>query len=406
MTLNFKIQCLLAVALLVSFSSVAKESAIKSAVISPAENNNHAPETTDAEANQSFWDLPYLKQAFIDTTPADRKDGLAVDDLIKNGGNKAMIVQLVKEMADKKHGEYDSLLIARHDKLIFESYFLRGRVNLLHQQASATKSYTGLVLGRAIQLGYLSMDDLHKPLVKFLKDLDPAKFVEGVEKITLHQALTMRGGLSIDSDKWKELKENPDALKGQGLVQTLLEHSLPITSESQSFVYGNFNPDLVMQVIEAVVPGTAEDFIKNELLNKVGITTYRWRTGIDGLPAGGGPSYLTSRDMLKLGALIINKGQWNDEQLISAKYLANATRKITKASADWHPDNFNYGYFFYQTEMKVGDKSYTANIAWGGGGQHLITIEDLELVIAITGHDREDTIFNQVSKRILPAFVK
>ena len=371
-----------------------------------AKNKQHPAAASIDEAQISFWDLPYLKEPYIGTTPTDRKDGLAVDRLVDNGGDKAKIVQLVKEIADKKHGEYDSLLIARNDKLIFESYFLRGRVNLLHQQASATKSYTGLALGRAIQLGYLTMADLNKPVISFLKDLDPSKLVKGAEKITLHQALSMRGGLSVDRDKWYELKKNRAALKGQGLVQTLLENSAPITSESQSFVYGNFNPDLVMQVIEAVVPGTAKDFIKNELLNKIGISTYRWRTGIDGLPAGGGPSYMTSRDMVKLGSLVINKGQWQGKQLISAKFLAAATNKITKATADWHPDNFNYGYFFYQTDILVGKNSYSANIAWGGGGQHLVIIEELDLIVAVTGDDGNDVIFTQIAERIVPAFVK
>lgn len=402
MTISLKFKPLFALALLINLSAFAQDSTAKST----KENNSHAAEATIAEAQISFWDLPYLEQAFIDTTPTDRKDGLAVGSLVDSGGDKAMILQLAQEIADKKHGDYDSLLIARHGKLIFESYYLRGRVNLLHDQASATKSYTGLVLGRAIQLGYLTMADLHKPLVSFLKELEPSKFVKGVEKITLHQALTMSGGLSISNDKWYELRGNRDALKGQGLVQTLLENSAPITTESQSFVYGNFNPDLVMQVIEAVVPGTAKDFIKNELLNKIGITTYRWRTHVDGLPAGGGPSNMTSRDMLKLGKLIINKGQWNGEQLISAKFLADATSKITKATEDWHPDNFYYGYFFYQTKIKVGDKSFNANIAWGGGGQHLVTIEELDLIVVITGHDWEDKIFTQVAEKILPAFVK
>ena len=394
MTINFKFKSLLTAVLLISLSSFADA------------RNIQAPEATVAEAQISFWDLPYLKDPFFDTTPADRKDGLAVSGLEDNGGDKAMILKLAQEMADKKHGEYDSLLIARHDKLIFESYFLRGRVNLIHQQASATKSYTGMVLGRAIQLGYLTMDDLHKPVVSFLKDLDPSKFVEGSEKITLYQALTMRGGISISSNKWQELRGNRDALKGQGLVQVLLENSAPITAESQSYVYGNFNPEFVMQVVEAVVPGTAKDFVKKELFDKLGIMAYRWRSNVDGLPSGGGPTYMTSRDMLKFGSLVINKGQWKGEQLISAKFLADATKNVTKAGADWHPDDFNYGYFFYQTDIPVGGKSYSANIAWGGGGQHLVTIEDLDLVIAITGHDGEDTIFTQVEKKILPAFVK
>jgi len=402
MTINFKLKNLIAIALLVSFSSFAEESAIKSA----EENNSRAPEATAAEASISFWDLPYLKEAFIDSTPADRKDGLAVDDLVANGGNKAIILQLAQEIADKKYGKYDSLLIARHGKLVFESYYLRGRVNLPHMQASATKAYTSLLVGRVMQLGYLTMADLDKPLVSFLKDLDPTKFVGGVEKITLHKAMTMSSGLRFNEEQLKKIRKNPSQYKGLDQIQAFLELSAPITSESQSFKYQGADPQLVMQVLDAVVPGSAKDFIKNELLDKMGITTYSWRTDVSGLPLAGERSSMTSRAMIKLGALVINKGQWNGEQLISAKYLASATSGITKAAEDWQPDSFNYGYFWYQTDMIVGDKSYDANIAWGGGGQHIITVEELDLIIVITGHDREDTIMTQVSKIILPAFVK
>ena len=180
MIIKFKIKSLLAVALLVSFSSFAAERA--------EENTSFLPEATAAEATISFWDLPYLKEAFIDSTPADRKDGLAVGELVINCGNKTLILQLAQELADEKHGSYDSLLISYRDKLIFESYYLRGRVNLPHMQSSATKSYTSLVVGRAMQLGYLTMADLDKPLASFLKDLNPTKFVSGVDKITLHKA--------------------------------------------------------------------------------------------------------------------------------------------------------------------------------------------------------------------------
>jgi len=402
MTINFKLKNLIAIALLVSFSSFAEESAIKSA----EENNSRAPEATAAEASISFWDLPYLKEAFIDSTPTDRKDDLAVDDLVANVGNKAIVLQLAQEIADKKHGKYDSLLIARHGKLVFESYYLRGRVNLPHMQASATKAYTSLLVGRVMQLGYLAMADLDKPLVSFLKDLDPKKFVGGVEKITLHKAMTMSSGLRFNEEQLKKFRKNPSQYKGLDQIQAFLELSAPITSESQSFKYQGADPQLVMQVLDAVVPGSAKDFIKNELLDKMGITTYSWRTDVSGLPLAGERSSMTSRAMIKLGALVINKGQWNGEQLISAKYLASATSGITKAAEDWQPDSFNYGYFWYQTYMIVGDKSYDANIAWGGGGQHIITLEELDLIIVITGHDREDTIMTQVSKIILPAFVK
>ncbi len=398
MTINSKFKNLFAVALLSGFSGIAAAGA--------EEGDNLAPEATAAEATISFWDMPFLNKAYIDSSPADRKDGIAVGELDIDGGNKAMVLQLAQEIADSKYGNYDSLLITHKGKLLFESYYKRGRINLAHGQASATKSYTSLALGRAIQLGYLTMDDLDKPLVSFLKDLDPAKLVDGYEMITLHKTLTMRSGLRISEEQREKLEKNPAALKGQGQVQAYLEYSAPITAESQSYSYGGGQTNLVMQVLDAVVPGTAKDFIKNELLDKMGITNYRWQTAVSGLPEAGWRARMTSRAMVKWGTLVINNGKWQGEQLISADYLAKATSGISKPNEDWLPDNISYGYFLYQIEVPVGDKSYDVNLAWGGGGQYIITVEELDLIVVITGHDREDTIINQVLKTILPAFVK
>ena len=161
-----------------------------------------------------------------------------------------------------------------------------------------------------------------------------------------------------------------------------------------------------MQVIDAVVPGTAKDFIKTELLDKLGITNYIWQNAASGLPEAGWRVSMTSRDMLKWGMLVNNKGKWNGEQLIPEAYVAKATSKITKPTANWQPKTYSYGYFWYQADITVGDKNYNANFAWGGGGQHVIVVEELDLIITITGHDGNDTIMTQVSENILPAFVK
>ncbi len=402
MMIRSTFKSLIAVALFSGFSGFAAAGAAENT----EENDSSAPEATAAEAELSFRDLTLLEKAFIDTAPAAREGALPVGELGVDGGEKAMIVKLAEEIGDGKHGKYDSLLITQGGKLLFESYTQRGRINLAHGQASATKAYTSLALGRAIQLGYLTMADLDKPIISFLKDLDRTKLVEGAEKITLHKALTMHGGLSVSDEKWEELQENPAALKGQGLVQTLLEHSGPITAESQTYLYGNHNPMLVMTVIDAVAPGTAEDFIKNEILDKLGITNYSWETHVSGLPQAGWMVSMTSRDMLKWGSVVLNKGKWDGEQFIPADYLAKATSGLVKPTEDWMPDTYRYGYFWYQTPIAVGDKNYNATFAWGGGGQRVIVVADLDLTIVITGHDREDTIMTQVSKTILPAFVE
>ena len=398
MVISFKYKSLLTIALLMSFNSYAKESV--------AGNNSLAPEATATEATLAFRDIPFLEESFIDTSPAYSQGDIAVGQLGIDGGNKNMIIKLAEELADNKHGDYDSLLIAHKGKFLFESYYKRGRIDLPHFQSSVTKSYTSLLLSRAIQLGYLTLTDLDKPLVSFLKGLDSSKFVDGVEKITLHQALTMSSGLRFSDEQNAKFRENPEIFKGIEQVQAFLELSEPITSKSQIYKYQSQDPIMVMQVLDAVVPGSAKDFIKNEFFGKLGITSYKWSDDKSGLPMGDAGVRLTSRDMLKVGVLVSDKGRWDGEQLLSPDYLVKATSGINRATEEWQPTSFNYGYLWYQTDVLVGGKSYDVKLAWGGGGNRVISIAALDLVVVITGLDWDDKIFTQVVEKILPAFVQ
>ena len=405
MTVRLEFKRFAVVALFCTCGSIASESAVVIA--------RPAPEISADYSQTSFKDVPYLQEAFIDTKPADRNDAIPVGELGINGGDKEAIVGLAQEIADNKHDRFDSVLIAYKGRLLFESYYLRGRVNLPHYQASTTKAYTGLAVGRAIQLGYLTMADLHKPLISFLKGLDRTKFVEGAETITLHKAMTMQSGLRISHDKMKELRGNPAPLKGLGLVQTYLEQSEPITPQSQSFYYQSADPALVMQVLEAIVPGRARDFIKDEVLKKMGIHNYQWRDDINGLPRGASGASMISRDMLKWGMMALDSGRWMGEQLVSNAFVNQATSKIVQPDVEdiVTPDESSgsyYGYYWWLDDLKVGNESYLVKSAQGGGGQYIIVVEELDLLVVATAHNKgfHHKTLSLMANRILPAFTQ
>ena len=409
--LKTKLQSLIAIALLSGAAGFVSAQTVKDADKTAMLTDSLAPEVSTADAKVSFWDMPYLKKPYIDTTPGKRKDAISVGELGVDGGNKESIVKLAKAIANKKYGLIDSLLIAQNGKLLFESYYLRGRVDLPHMQASSTKSYVSLALGRAMQMGYLSMADLEKPVVSFLKNLDQTKLVEGAETITLHQALTMQSGMNISRDQIKQFKKNPEQLKGQGQVQTFLENSPPISPESQSFNYTNTDPMLVMQVLDAVVPGSAKEFIKKELLDKMGIADYEWKDDASGLPMAPYSSAMTSRNMLKWGILIMNGGQWNGEQLVAKSFIGKATNRIVSLGEDdifFTGDNVSnpgYGYYFWQADMQAGNKKYFTQSAQGGGGQYIILIDELDLIVVTTAHERDDKTMQLAAEGVLPAFI-
>ena len=371
-----------------------------------AQDNGLAPEVTDLNAADiSFTkekEIEYLKKPFINKSPTDLKDDIQVGTLGKDGGNIETVMSFVQEIIDKDDDNHktDSLLISYKGKLIFESYFKRGRINYPHYQMSITKSYTALALGRAIQLGYFKMEDLNKPVVNFLKDIDQSRLVAGADKISVHQAMQMKSGIRLSNDKVTMLMKKPDQLKGIGQLQAYLSHSDPIPEKDIKFKYQASDPAITMQLVEAVVPGSAKDFIKNEFLGKMGISNYGWQEDISGLPKSAAGSSLRSRDMIKMGLLVLNKGKWNGEQLIPEKFIEAATSPLT---VSWR--NNSYGYFWWVNEYKINGKTYICKAGRGAGGQFIFMFPQLELITVVTAHNKGmGTMLKDLPPKIIPAF--
>ena len=368
-----------------------------------------APEVTDLNAADISFEkekgIPYLKKPFITLQPRDRNDQLTVGALGKDGGNKEKILHYVRKLAEPadspKHGKTDSLLIAYKDKLLFESYFRRGRANYPHYQMSITKTYTAYAIGRAIQLGYLKMEDLNKPVVSFLKQINPNQSAKGVDKITLDQAMQMRSGIRLPKKKIGEIVRKPDLLKGQGQARAYLQFTNPISNQlPQPFKYQSADTVLTMQVLESVVPGSAEDFIRNQLLKPMGIINYGWQEDLSGFPKSAAGSSVLSRDMIKMGLLTLNKGIWNGKQHLPKEFIKQATSPLVQTS----PTN-SYGYFWWNQTLEIGNKKYDSIQGRGAGGQFIFIIPTLELVIAATAHNQGmGKMRAQLPHYLIPAF--
>jgi len=381
-------------------------------LLAPAEDqvvpqsNGLAPEVPGLNLKDKLYQLeaklPGLEQPFISVAPADKQDGLVVGTLGVDGGNRAMIEAFANDLAaaasDEKSGNVDSMLIGYRGKLVFESYYRRGRANFPHYQMSITKSYTALAIGRAIQLGLLKMEDLDKPAIGFLKNLDTTKLVAGADTITIAQAMQMSSGIRLGDDRAKSLIKQPAQLKGQAEIQAYLQSSAPIPAMPREFKYQEPDTAIAMQVLHAVAPGGAEEFIKTELLGHMDITQYHWESAISGLPKSAAGSSILSRDMLKFGQLILGKGKWKGEQLIPEAYLVRAT---TPSQA-----NKRYGFFWWIEDFTVGGKTYHSFQGRGAGGQFIFMFPELALVAVVTAHNKGmgDTL-KTLPARIIPAFI-
>ena len=137
---------------------------------------------------------------------------------------------------------------------------------------------------------------------------------------------------------------------GQHQVQKFFEHTAPITDRPREFKYQGIDPAITMQVLEAVVPGAAENFLKKELLEKLNISEFQWPEDINGLPKSAAGSSMRSRDMMKWGLLVRQQGKFNGEQLIPTDYIEQATSPLCAPS-----ETNSYGFFFWQNVAEIGE---------------------------------------------------
>ena len=361
-----------------------------------AANNGLAPEVTDLNAEdisfQKEKEIPYLEKPFISTSPRALNDQLKVGKLGIDGGKAEVVLKYARELAQKsddpKSGKTDSLLIAYKNKLLLESYFRRGRINYPHYQMSITKSYTAYAIGRAIQLGHLSLEDLHKPVVSFLEQIEPDQLAKGAEQITLRQAMQMSSGIRLAKKKIGEIIREPNLLKGQGQARAYLQFSqdLPDLPDSslQPFKYQSSDTVLTMQVLEAVVPGSAENFIRNQLLKPMGIINYGWQEDLSGFPKSAAGSSVLSRDMIKMGLLTLNQGKWNGKQHLPKEFVKKATTPLLFKGTT----GSDYGYFWWYQDRQIKDKKYPCIQGRGAGGQFIFVFPTLELVAVATAHNQ------------------
>lgn len=328
------------------------------------------------QSNKEQSKLPDLPAPYVSTSPEDLGDGLQVGTLDLPGSKEAVKALL----ADDKEGKYsnlDSILIWKDGKLLFEMYNRRGRVNGPHYTMSITKTLTSVTLARAIQVGLLKMEDLDKPIIDFMPEIDRSKIQSGVDTITIRDALFMKSGLRFTQKHIGRVLGSK--YSKQAFFQKLFENTTPITAESKEYKYSGEDPAMILMILDIKAKGTIQEFIAEEVAGKVG-ATYNWGDQPFGMPGSGAGSSFTSRDLMKFGTAVIQGGKFNGEQFLSADY-------ITQVMAP--KDKKGYYYYFHNRPEEIAGKTLKFISGVGAGGQYMGTFPELNMVVVATAHNHK-----------------
>jgi CubicO group peptidase (beta-lactamase class C family) len=287
---------------------------------------------------------------------------------------------------EQQHLGFHSLLIVRHGYLVSETYFGSYQQDTRHPLYSCTKSFVSTLIGIALEQGHIAGTD--QRVLDFFPGYTFANLDEPKKAMTLEDLLTMRSGLDWQEGDpaYRAMYQSPD------WVQFMLDKPMAQSPGSQ-FNYCSGCSHLLSAVLQQTTGMNPRDFAEQYLFQPLGISNIEWDTDAAGIPIGGWGLQMTPRDMAKLGYLYLRNGQWDGQQVISAGWVENATRKHTETDGD-----LGYGYQWWTHPSLAG---YTA---LGRYGQTIFVIPEADLVIVTTAElDNHDEIFRLIEQYILPA---
>ena len=282
---------------------------------------------------------------------------------------------------------------------------------------SVTKSITSLLIGIAIDKGYIkSVDD--KVMDYYKTVYTPKRGEKTIYDVTIKHLLTMTAPYKGKSEPWKKVCTSND------WSLTILDSLGGKNGITNEFRYHTLGVQILMGIIERQSKMNGLDFANKYLLNPLGIESRIsancntkedqlayvmnksnhgkvWFLDPKNSPTAGWGISLSAIDMAKIGLMVLNKGIYNNKRIVSERWIDEIS--TPRISLDESMGNQDYGYLWWLPHR-------TSNvIAAIGDGGNVIYIDRIKnIVVTVTGYFKP-RIFDRIDyieKNIVAAIEK
>lgn len=266
-----------------------------------------------------------------------------------------------------------SLIVWRRDSVLVEEYYRGLRPSQPVNVKSVSKTLLSPMVGIALRDGLLESAD--QPLSELLPDyyeilrgradFDPLK-----DEILLRHVLSMRTGIETASfGNYGAWAASPDWAYDQ------LRRPM-VCDPGECHEYSTGNTHLLSVILTRRSGKSLRRYMQDELFRPMGIGLGEWDRDPQGRYLGGNNMSLSPRDMLKFGQLYVNGGRFEGRQLVPEEWVRASWQST--GSSRWN--GHGYGYLWWVRRWG-GERAY---FAWGYGGQFIVVVPRLDLVIVAT----------------------
>lgn len=287
--------------------------------------------------------------------------------------------------------DYDNttgIVVLQNGKTVYQNYFNECNDNSKTQIYSVTKSIISILIGIAIDKGYIKSVDTK--VLEFFPEYVVKKREKTIQHITLKNLLTMTAPYKYKFNPYTKyftsddyVKFSLDLLGGRGKIGEFRYTPL-------------IGPDILSAILMKSTNQSVLDFAKENLFKPLGIAVEKniyfkskeeymaftktkdisgWMVDSKGVNTAGWGLTLSTVDMVKIGQLYLDEGIWNGKQIVSRSWIKNSTKEHSR----WYKINKAYGYLWWLGD-KEGDFA-----AMGDGGNIIYVNSKKRIVVAMSG---------------------
>ncbi|XMO85663.1 serine hydrolase [Algibacter sp. AS12] len=274
----------------------------------------------------------------------------------------------------KNNLETTGMLVLKDGKILFEY----GDTKEISYIASCRKSVLSILYGKYVENGVINLNQTIGEI-----GIDEYNGLLDIEKsATINHIISARSGVFYEPANGGYDEKN------------ILERGSVIPGEY--FVYNNWDFNVAGSILEIKSGNSVYQEIEEQLAIPLGFQDWniknqkrKYNKRKSKYPAH--HIYLSTRDMAKIGQLMLNKGQWNGKQLISKNWIDKITTTVTPTEIvneryglnESSPFQFSYGYMWWLVDNFKNHPDFeSAYTAHGWGGQFITVIPKLNIVVA------------------------
>lgn len=268
-----------------------------------------------------------------------------------------------------------SIVVSRDNRIVYEKYFNGAGKDSLRNDQSLTKDICSLLIGIAIDKGYIpSVDEkISRWFPQLIKDTDDRKRI-----ITLRELMNQASGL------WHE------QLGTMTGIRDFLSRADPsgytlqapmVGDPGREWQYNNAATHLLSLIITRSTGMNTLLFAEKYLFHPLGIKEVSWMMMKDGYYDGSGllSIRLRTSDLIKIGSLLLQDGRYEGRRIVSSKWIDSILRPTTSYNAPWGFPGSTYALCWYHARAEGVEITY----GMGWGGQFVVIIPAFRAVIAV-----------------------